>query len=74
MPMMGSKPLEFLSYMKKRNEVYGLSRSRDRKGKVIKRSLNPFVNCIHTMAGGGWDTMEILVVEVYEKDNVLQRC
>ena len=53
------------------NNAYGLSRSRDRKGKVIKRNLNPFVNCIHTMAGGGWDTMEILVVEVYEESCVL---
>ena len=48
-------------------EAYGLSRSRDRKGNIVKRNLNPFVNCIHTNAGGGWKTMEILVVEVYDE-------
>ena len=34
-------------------KAYGLSRSRDKKGKVIKRSLNPYVNCLHTQVGGG---------------------
>lgn len=34
-------------------EVYGVSRSRDKKGVIVKRNLNPFVNCIHTMVGGG---------------------
>lgn len=34
-------------------EVYGVSRSRDKKGLIVKRNLNPFVNCIHTMVGGG---------------------
>lgn len=48
-------------------DAYGLSRSRDRKGNIVKRTFNPFVNCIHTMCGGGWDTMEVLIVEVYEE-------
>ena len=47
-------------------EAFGLSRSSDKKGNIVKRSLNPYVNCIHTMVGGGWDTMEVLVVIVYE--------
>lgn len=49
-------------------EAFGLSRSRDKKGNIVKRSLNPYVNCIHTMVGGGWDTMEVLVVIVYEEN------
>ena len=33
-------------------EAYGLSRSRDKHGNIVKRSLNPYVNCIHTNVGG----------------------
>lgn len=47
-------------------KVYGLSRNRDKKGNVVKRNLNPYVNCIHTLVGGGYKTMEVLIVEVYE--------
>ena len=46
--------------------AYGISRTRDKKGVIIKRDLREFVNCIHTMAGAGWETMEILVFVVYE--------
>ena len=49
-------------------EIYGVSRSRDKKGVIVKRNLNPFVNCIHTMVGGGYETMLIAVMEiVYEQ-------
>lgn len=48
-------------------EAFGLSRSRDKKGNVVKRSLKPLVNCIHTLAGGGYcEMMGVLIVEVYE--------
>lgn len=47
-------------------EIYGLSRSRDKKGKVVRRSLNPYVNCIHTLVGTARINMEIYVIEVYE--------
>jgi hypothetical protein len=47
-------------------EIYGLSRNRDKKGKVVKRNLNPYVNCIHTLTGYARDNMEIYVIEVYE--------
>lgn len=50
-----------------KSEKYGLSRSRDHKGAIVKRSLMPYVNCIHTMVGAGWKTMEILVVEVEDE-------
>lgn len=45
--------------------AYGLSRTRDKHGDVIKRTLNPYVNCIHTNCGGGFENMWVLVVEVY---------
>lgn len=47
-------------------DAYGISRSRDRKGDIVKQDLRDWTMCIHTMAGGGWDTMAILVLEVYE--------
>lgn len=34
-------------------EILGLSRSRDRKGNVVDRPINPYVNCIHAQVGGG---------------------
>ena len=52
----------------RRRNVYGLSRSRDRHGDIVKRTLNPYVNCIHTSAGGGYENMMILIVEVYGEE------
>ena len=46
-------------------EIFGLSRSRDRKGIVVKRNLNPFVNCLHTQVGNARDNMECYVIECY---------
>lgn len=54
----------------KPKEIYGLSRSRDKQGKVVKRSLNDYVNCLHTQVGSARDNMEVYVVEVYETDRV----
>lgn len=51
-------------------EAYGLSRSRDKKGKIVKRPINPYVNCIHASVGGGRETMWVLIVEVYESDPI----
>ena len=51
-------------------EIYGLSRSRDKKGKVVRRNINPYVNCLHTLVGNARDNMEVYVIEVYETDNV----
>lgn len=45
-------------------EIYGLSRNRDKKGKVVKRNLNPYVNCIHALTGHARDNMEVYVMEV----------
>lgn len=46
-------------------EVCGLSRSRDKSGKVVKRNLNPYVNCLHTGIGGHCrENMEVFVTEV----------
>lgn len=47
-------------------KVYGLGRSRNDAGKGdwVGVHLNPYVNCVHTLVGGGWFTMSVLVVEV----------
>ena len=50
----------------KKTEYYGLSRSRDKKGVVVKRSLNPYASCIHATVGGGIENMWVLIAEVYE--------
>ena len=47
-------------------QAYGLSRSRDKHGNIVKRTCNPYVNCLHASCGGGYETMWVLIVEVYE--------
>ena len=50
-------------------EIYGYGRSRDNKGNIVSRHLNPYVNCLHTWCGGGENLkMAILVMEIeYER-------
>ena len=50
-----------------RIECYGLSRSRDAKGKIVDRPINDYTNCIHTCVGGGRENMWVLVLLVYEE-------
>lgn len=52
-----------------KKEIYGLSRTRDKKGEIVKRTLKNHVNCLHASCGGGYETMLILVVEIYEEEN-----
>ena len=54
--------------MKKINK-YGVSRSRDKKGKIVKRELKDYIMCVHASVGGGRETMWVLVAEVYEEDD-----
>ena len=49
-------------------EIYGLSRSRDKKGNVVSRNLNPYVNCIHSQVGGARDNMEVYLIEIEYED------
>lgn len=49
----------------RRIDAYGVSRTRDKKGVIVKQTTLPWVNCIHRNVGGGWKTMEILIFEVY---------
>jgi len=37
----------------RRIDAYGISRTRDKKGVIIKQTTLPWVNCIHTNVGGG---------------------
>lgn len=47
-------------------ECYGLSRTRDAKGNIVKRNLMDCVNCVQASIGGGTESRQVLVVEVYE--------
>lgn len=53
-------------------QVYGLSRTRDKKGNIVKRTLMDWTNCVHASVNGGTESRQVLVVEIYEEDNVLQ--
>lgn len=53
--------------------AYGISRTRDKKGVIIKQTTLPWVNCIHTMVGGGYETMQVLVLEVYDDKEPAER-
>lgn len=50
--------------------VYGLSRSRDKQGNVVKRNLNDWVNCLHTQVGSARDNMEVYVIEIYDGQEI----
>ena len=50
-------------------KIYGMGRTRDDMGNIVKRYLNDYVNTIHTMVGGGYETMQVLVLEVYDKSD-----
>ena len=52
--------------MKKINK-YGVSRSRDKKGKIVKRELKDYTMCVHAQVGGCRESMWVLVAEVYEE-------
>lgn len=47
--------------------IYGLGRSRSNKGEWTGIHLNDYTMCIHTLCGGGWSTMQVLVVEVEDE-------
>ena len=49
-------------------EIYGLTRSRDKKGDVVGRDYKEYVNCIHAQVAGGFENMWVLILEVYEED------
>ena len=46
-------------------EIYGLSRTRDRRGKIVGRNLNRYVNTL-TSAVGSNSNMDVQVVEVID--------
>lgn len=49
-----------------KTNAFGLSRSRDKKGIIVERPINEYVNCIHTCVGGGKENMWVLVIYVEE--------
>ena len=52
--------------MRKVNK-YGVSRSRDKKGKIVKREFKDYTMCIHAQVGCGRENMWVLIAEVYEE-------
>lgn len=52
----------------KRIHYYGVSRSRDRGGQVVKRELTNYTMCVHPNAASGFPTMLVLIAEVYDSD------
>ena len=53
----------------RKKKYYGVSRSRDKKGKVVKREFRDYTMCIHASVGGCRENMWVLVAEVYKEDD-----
>ena len=53
----------------RKKKYYGVSRSRDKKGKIVKREFKDYTMCVHASVGGGRESMWVLVAEVYEEQN-----
>lgn len=47
--------------------IYGLSRSRDKHGNIVKRTLMNWTNCVHASVNGGTESRQVLVVEVEDE-------
>ena len=47
-----------------KKQAYGVSRSRDRKGKIIHQELKPYTMCVHTFVGGGEESRAVVGAEV----------
>ena len=58
----------------KTKKYYGVSRSRDKKGKIVKREFKDYTMCIHAQVGSGRENMWVLVAEVYEDDGDTDMC
>lgn len=46
-------------------DFFGFGRSRDKKGKVVSRHFNDYVNCIHAQVGSPRDNMQVLVAQLF---------
>ena len=54
----------------KTKKYYGVSRSRDKKGRIVKREFKDYTMCIHAQVGSGRENMWVLIAEVYEEDEI----
>ena len=50
-----------------KKKYYGVSRSRDKKGKIVKRKFKNYTMCIQAQVGAGRENMWVLIAEVYEE-------
>jgi DNA (cytosine-5)-methyltransferase 1 len=46
-------------------EFFGFGRSRDKKGNIVSRHFNDYVNCIHAQVGSPRDNMQVLVAQLF---------
>lgn len=46
-------------------DFFGFGRSRDKKGKVVSRHFNNYVNYIHAQVGSARDNMQVLVAQLF---------
>ena len=53
----------------KTKKYYGVSRSRDKKGRIVKREFKDYTMCIHAQVGSGRENMWVLIAEVYEYES-----
>lgn len=50
-------------------KIYGLSRSRDKHGNIVRRRLMDWVNCIQASVNGGTESRQVLIVEVEDEQD-----
>lgn len=51
-----------------KKKYYGVSRSRDKRGKIVNREFKDYTMCIHAQVGAGRENMWVLIAEVYEDE------
>lgn len=55
----------------KRIKAYGVSRSRDERGRIVNVEFKDYTMCLHASIGGGHPSMWVLVAEEYEEDDTI---
>ena len=51
-----------------KKKYYGVSRSRDKMGKIVNRELKDYTMCIHAQVGCGRENMWVLIAEVQDDE------
>ena len=51
-----------------KKKYYGVSRSRDKNEKIVKREFKDYTMCIHAQVGAGRENMWVLIAEVQDDE------